>query len=98
MPKKEKKSSTPWLLLAAGAGALWYFFGGSASAATSSPVMSASGQKYMTQIMTAQNAYLQGQTTQAVYNAAAAAIIVAATADPTVTAQDVTNLHAVAGV
>jgi hypothetical protein len=95
MPKKEK---TPWLLLSAFAAGLWWLFSGTAAASTSTTTVSAGAQKYMDQIMAAQTAFTRGSMSQPAYTLAAGAILLAASADPACTGQDIATLHGVAGV
>ena len=96
MPKKEK---TPWLLMGAFAAGLWWLFSGTASASTTAPTtVSVGAQKYLNQIMAAQNSFTSGTMSQAAYTVAAGAILIAAAADPACTGQDLATLHGVAGV
>lgn len=94
MAKKSKSSG--WLLLA-GAAAAWFFWPSSASAATA-PAPSAASQGYMNQIVAAQSAFTSGALPLAQYQAAAQAIMARATIDNSVSAAELANLHAVAGV
>jgi hypothetical protein len=96
MPKKEK---TPWLLLSAFAAGLWWMFSGTASASTpATTTVSAGAQKYMNQIMAAQNAFTTGTMSPTTYNLTAGAVLLAAATDPACTGQDLATLHGVAGV
>ena len=96
MPKKEK--SVPWLVLGSLAAGLWWMFSGTASASTTTPTVSPGAQKYLTQIMAAQNSFTSGTMSQAAYSLAAGAILLAAASDSACTGQDLAYLHGVAGV
>lgn len=93
----QKKKSLPWLLIGGLAAGFWYFFGGSASASTTI-TLSPGAQKYMTQLMAAQNSFQAGSMSQTAYAAAATAILAAAAIDPSCNGQDLVALHGVAGV
>ena len=96
-----KMKDPPWLLLGAFAAGLWWLFSSPASAATapsSTPTVGAGAQKYLNQIMAAQNAFTSGSKTQADYAALALSIVGVAQIDPSVSAADLSYLRAVSGV
>jgi hypothetical protein len=95
-----KKNDTPWISILALAAGLWWLFSSPASASPSAatPTLGAAAQRYMSQIVAAQNAFLSGSKTQLEYNALALAAIAAAQLDQAVTPADVAALRAVAGV
>jgi hypothetical protein len=95
-----KKEGAPWLLIGAFGAGLWWLFSSPAQAATkpaAAPTVSAGAQKYLDQIMSAQNAFTSGSKTQSDYTAMAATIIVAAQIDPSVSSADMAYLRGVAG-
>jgi hypothetical protein len=96
-----RKDDVPWLLIGAFAAGLFWLFGSPAKAATAPAVpatVSSGAQKYLDQIMAAQNAFTGGTKTQLEYTGMVQGIVAVAQIDPTVSASDLSYLRAVAGI